>query len=278
MKTLVAQIFSGEFGWELFCWQGWLRKRAKSYDKCYVICRNGHEALYQDFATVKGVELGSIESNMWMSNSTFKPNISDLFPEVRQYDLIDPSTCVCRYDHTHRHNHIKPFKQFNEQIFVPYGYKTDLSSYDVIIHARNKTNKTNDGTSSVYRNWSKDNWIKFVSLLHGYKIACIGTQADAMHIDSTTDLRNLSLNELSNVLTSSKIIVGPSSGPIHFASLCKCPQITWYGNPYDDQNKVRFTKDWNPFNTYVSVERIENWNLPVELVVDKTKKFICSIL
>lgn len=33
MKTLLASHWVGEFGWELFGWQGHLRRISKEYDK-----------------------------------------------------------------------------------------------------------------------------------------------------------------------------------------------------------------------------------------------------
>ena len=36
-KILLAGPWVGEFGWELFCWQGFLRKLSKQYDKVITI-------------------------------------------------------------------------------------------------------------------------------------------------------------------------------------------------------------------------------------------------
>ena len=49
-KILLAGPWIGEFGWELFCWQGFVRKLSKNYDKTIVIGRPTNELLYSDFA------------------------------------------------------------------------------------------------------------------------------------------------------------------------------------------------------------------------------------
>ncbi len=52
MKTLLAGPWIGEFGWELFGWQGCIRILAKKYDEVIVIGRTGHDFLYGDFADI----------------------------------------------------------------------------------------------------------------------------------------------------------------------------------------------------------------------------------
>ena len=49
-KKLFAGPFLGEFGWELFCWQGYIRHLSRSFDFTTVCCRKGHTGLYKDFA------------------------------------------------------------------------------------------------------------------------------------------------------------------------------------------------------------------------------------
>ena len=48
--TLFAGPFLGEFGWELLCWQGFVRKVSRRYKTVIVYCPEGREALYRDFA------------------------------------------------------------------------------------------------------------------------------------------------------------------------------------------------------------------------------------
>jgi len=49
LNILLAGPWVGEFGWELFCWQGYIRKLSKNYNKTYIITRKGNEFLYEDF-------------------------------------------------------------------------------------------------------------------------------------------------------------------------------------------------------------------------------------
>ena len=48
--TLLAGPWIGEFGWELFCWQAFVRKQSRKFDKTIVISRPGNKFIYEDFA------------------------------------------------------------------------------------------------------------------------------------------------------------------------------------------------------------------------------------
>ena len=48
-KTLIAGPWVGEFGWELFAWQAYVRAISRNYDKTIVISRENSKSLYEDF-------------------------------------------------------------------------------------------------------------------------------------------------------------------------------------------------------------------------------------
>ena len=49
-KTLVAGPWLGEFGWELFGWQGYLRALSKKFDRTIIVAKGNTDFLYRDFA------------------------------------------------------------------------------------------------------------------------------------------------------------------------------------------------------------------------------------
>ena len=49
MSTLFAGPFIGEFGMELFTWQGHIRELSKKFDKTIVSSRPMYKFLYKDF-------------------------------------------------------------------------------------------------------------------------------------------------------------------------------------------------------------------------------------
>lgn len=252
MSKLFAGPFVGEFGHELFCWQGVLRNLATSYDYVTVACMTGKDILYKDFAD----EIITYNPQKYIPNGPYNYGQTDEFP-VPTYDCdyIGPNTQLTEY-HGSRNGIFEPNLK---QTFFKYGLQdSNETTYDYIIHARS-TNKVNTG----FRNWSIDKWVELCNNLEG-KIASIGTEAGAYHIEGTNDLRGMSLERLCTILHKSGVIIGPSSGPMHLASLCGLPQVVWSGDWY---NKKRYEKDWNPHNTKVNYLKTNTWDISVEEVL-----------
>jgi len=245
-KILLAGPWVGEFGWELFCWQGYVRKMSKLFDKTIIIGRPGNEYIYEDFCD-EYVEFNpeSYKTDAW-----------------KCYDCKDPKDVIKNISHTvflsgnfdigmrYTHNGVVDTKKlfFTEQEFYKYDYKTE-NGFDVIFHCRNKS-------TGSERNWGKSEWEKLYDLLpKNLKIACIGNE-ESFYIEGTENLRGIELKELVGILNSSKIIVGPSSGPMHLSSLCGMKHLVWS----TEYNRIRYEKDWNPFNTEVIFYADGGWD------------------
>lgn len=255
-KVLYAGPWFGEFGWELFGWQGYIRKKvnAEYWDEVVVATRPGHEYLYEDFADrvitsdPPGVRGGPLLDGR-------APQFQIKNTSGKDVHVISPSTNLC---------HRIAIDQ-KEHEYVTYGAQTD-SDIDILIHARNINNAGFD-----FRNWAESKWIQLVDSLKGkYKIASIGTEAGALHIEGTEDLRGISLKDLSNYMASVKCVVGPSSGPMHLASLSHTKHIVWTDAKASllgkYTNRQRYESVWNPFKSEVIVIDGEDWNPSVETV------------
>lgn len=243
MSKLLAGPWVGEFGWELFCWQGYVRKQAKKFKHTTVICEPGHEALYEDFATEIIIhDPQCSEKNMWDCDK-YEPVTWGI-----EYDTyLDPRQGLVHYST----NGDLP-KSFKNQEFVELGGRG--VGYRYVIHARS-TKKL--GTK--YRNWTR--WERLVNLLDG-NVASIGSLTGSDHIKGTEDLRGLPLKDTIKTLSNSFMMLGPSSGPMHLATLCGLPQVVWG----DKRNVRRYKQDWNPFN--VPVNYITTWNPTVDKVYE----------
>jgi len=267
MKTLAAGPFIGEFGYELFDWQGYLRAIAPQFDHIIVSSRPGHEALYSDFYHAFRPYWAATPACIGRKN--FKEALPDAVAKDVFADLKDPR--IVKLSGTSVFKDIKPQ-------YVKYGTLIPELRYDVVLHARmlRIEPKTKLGLSPYMkslkeaRNWPADHWTELVRLLPHLRICSIGAVDGALHIPGTENLLGVSLSKLVNVLASSQLIVGPSSGAMHLATLCGCPQVVWFAQ---DQAAgparllARYTKDWNPFNTYV--ETIPNsWNPPADRVAE----------
>tara|TARA_Y100000310_G_scaffold344865_1_gene460104 strand:- start:3583 stop:4290 length:708 start_codon:yes stop_codon:yes gene_type:complete len=218
---MVCGPWVGEFGWELFCWQAQLRylKQEKEIGRMTCFARSGHDLLYRDFASVEHFNPLGV-SNEWK----------------------------CVMSHTERERMPKtdfPAKNVmgRPKKFIKFGTESSENHFDVLIHARNRMVRSDD-------NWPIYKWRGLLSELSGLTIGCIGTKKEALDISGAVDLRGLPLESLSNVMASSSVLIGPSSGAMHFGSLCGCPQVVW-SNKRATLN--RYERPWNPFEVDAKV-------------------------
>lgn len=260
-KTLFAGPWCGEFGWELFCWQGYLRKLSRNYGKVIVASRTGHEFLYRDFADEFYVyDSPATEANMWFGAY----NINKIQKYLGKFT----------YD-----RYVEPFnigygmsqgvatiidEQFHNQEFIKYSANTIDEYYDIIIHPRNKD-------IGAERNWNKNNWQKLVDglLKEGYSIAEIGTN-EAFKLNGVKDYRNCSIEDTVSLINRTKLVAGQSSGPLHLASLSGTPHLVWS----DIGNEPRYKKDWNPHGTEVHFISKHGWNPSSGFVLKNIKKVL----
>jgi hypothetical protein len=258
-KVLLAGPWVGEFGWELFGWQGYLRHLSHEFPKVIVISRPGMEYLYEDFCyrfipcNPSGPGTGG-----WKCGAEKDPPRADLFVP-REGDLhkkcvrLDGQFCI---GYSLRHPN-ESSSRFFDQEFVKLGLEKEDDSYDVIVHIR----KTSKNHSRQRNGWSEKDWEEFAKPFSDLSIACIGTTSEAGMIPQAKDLRGLDLKTLCGVIRGAKCVVGPSSGPMHLAALCETPQVVWSINSC---NTLRYMRFWNPFRAEVSYKNLHSWRSPVK--------------
>lgn len=224
---LFAGPWVGEFGHELFSWQALLRAKAREYATVIVASRKGHNVLYRDYADSYADFESNAEHCNYATNSKVNIgcyNISETFSLPSDCDIILP---------THRLQ-CKP-------VYVMYGNVGAHEGYDIVLHVRHIC-----GNSKSQRNWPVDRWEQLVSkpMLKTKRMCCVGRSTGAMCLDGLADERDIPLSELADILANSRLIIGPSSGPMHFASLCGCTHVVWTQASHVQD---RYLRAWNPF-------------------------------
>ena len=275
-RGLILGPWVGEFGWELFAWQGYCRTVASHFDYTIVISRPGNDYLYSDFCDqylpFEPPPEGISDSSQNSAITSF--NVEQFLKANVEIEILEKFSWNCV---TGCHIGFPPYDHWKAPANFPniggvvptykkYDGKSPETEFDVIIHARNrKSTRTND-------NWNVESWEKLVSMLteKNMSVASIGTANQSSHIKGTSDMRGVSLYESCGLLSSAKCIVGPSSGPMHLASLSGCSQVVWTGNP--NQNYSRYKYFWNPFET--KVEMLMHDNPSSEDVFAKIMKIV----
>jgi len=262
MKALIAGPCVSEFGWELMEWQGFVRKQAQGIDpRNVIICSTeGLWPLYRDFSHtfIPHVILcdrdghrprkGKVDNPAEVARVRGELSAYEHKYQKLGYEVIRLESWVRR----------PPRRKLRDQSFVPYGGLIP-TPWKVVIHARNRR----CAAPFAGDNYPQKMWDRLIEQIVTKKIAkreeivAIGTKHASLLPIGVTDKRGMPLNELVNLIASSQLVIGPSSGPMHLASLCRVPHVVWATSRFQSLigggNKVRYEKDWNPFATPVEV-------------------------
>ena len=148
--------------------------------------------------------------------------------------------------------------------FVRYGEQDSRWTGGIAVHARWRMEWGDD------RNWSQDNWAQWAGMFRQTRpdvpIFCIGSTAGSLMLPGALDYRGMPIAELCDLLASVECVVGPSSGPMHLASLCGCPQVVWIGEVGLKQEilvaryMAPYPDGWNPHGADVACIIDEHWN------------------
>jgi len=252
MSVLLAGPWNAEFGWELMTWIPAIRHLSQKYDKTVIVCREGHEYLYQDFADDFEIHTRRGRGDRWLYEGKLQRMPKRLLKKYKGAKIITPTPSIC----------MKAGRKF-------FQYGTPRrTGYDILIHARSETKY-----GQQRFNWPVQNYVKVLEKLGNPKAASIGTKA--YHIPGTKDLRGIDMAALCDYMAASRILIGPSSGAMHLGALCNCPLLVWTGREKQKiiktTNAGRYKKLWNPFGTPVTVLDQEGWRPSVHLVVKALK-------
>ena len=153
-------------------------------------------------------------------------------------------------------------KMIKEQDFIKFGKFDQAVAHDIVFHVRTRAHMGRN-------NWATPNWIALAErlLADGLKMATIGLTEGSGSLPGVTDYRGVPLRDTMDILASSKLAVGSSSGPICLASLCGTPHLVWFGgkNYVGATMEERFTTFWNPLGTKCWPLRL-GWQPIVETV------------
>jgi len=266
-RTLIAGPWVGEFGWELFAWQAYLRSLSTKFEKTIVISRSNSAALYEDFADEFVVfdPPDGLADAFFMHG--FNPNIA-LRDILKDNNInLDSSVALLlprRFGYPPQTDYLEEIQIGAHGVvpkYIQFG-KPNTESYDYVFHIRNRQLRKED-------NWSLKNWEILAELLGSDKVACIGTTTESAIIPRATDLRGTPLNKVFNLLRNAKATFGPSSGPMHLASLCGCPHVVWSRK----ENFLRYTRTWNPLGTPVLFDSNHSWHPTPEYIYTEFTKW-----
>jgi len=239
-SLVFAGPWVGEFGWELCWWNPLLRSLAESVEHVIVAAPESSRYLYE-FAS----EFVPLETEGWR------------FAEGRLFSKL-PRVC----------NGCKTLSP--EALWQEFGLqecralksgKPTLTPKKWRLLAPGKPGPFVADVLCAFRppkivadqlvegkDYDQEKSAELVDLLlrAGLSVACYGGK-DNYCFDGAIDLRGKPLEAQCSALSAAKCAVGPSSAPLHLASLCNCPHITW--SRISGDIAIRYESHWNPFST-----------------------------
>jgi hypothetical protein len=268
LKTLVCGPYVGEFGWEIFSWSGYCRALSRHFEDTIVITRPGRGFLYTDFAKVQYFTppdsgVSDCENNSEVTSDAMVEIVKPFFSPTTFW-LPPFKNERGAYQHWAQPLYIPTIKGALIPEYIPAFRDPSVKKDKVLLHARDRSHvRVNDNAPISL-------FVELASHLknNGWDVASIGA-SESSHVKGTTDMRNISLNDLSSLMNTAVCTIGPSSGPLHFAALVKCPIIAWSSNI---QNSYRYSTSWNPHDTklvYINIVSRDHQSLhpPVQTLV-----------
>lgn len=273
MSTLFCGPWFGEFGLEII-WAAGARYAAhlREFDKVIACSWPGHEALYADFADeyvahdIQCIACGAhgIKGTQPSPDTihAYIPHGATLFPAVETH-----------VDEEHAGNVFKPPMcsldgKHNLAEFVRYGTRRSCFQDALVLHARNRSDWGED------RNWPPARWTELGRELKDHRLISIGSRDGAYRVAGSEDMRGIPLADLMDLLASARLIVGPSSGPMHLAALCGTPMVVWVGYTGRKQDILieRYATAWNPHATPLTILVAEQWMPSAATVAENVRE------
>lgn len=229
MATLYAE-WCGEFGWLLLHYAPAIRHLSRSYDKTVFALDASWAHIVEDFAEVVPLKCQGHAQHTGQILEGELPEIKDDWTVARWKDVF-----------TAGWKKTPPAKEHME-----YGHPPKVL-FNAVCFFRPPKPLSGGRGDPLRKSYPEDKAAKLVEMLvaNGWRVACAGGP-DNRTYDGATDIRSLPLDWLCPVLRGVGVVIGPSSGPMHLASLCGAPHVTWCDH---SPIRRRYEKTWNPFET-----------------------------
>lgn len=255
--TLIAGPFTGELGWELMEWQGFVRRLKRAYRKTVVISYPNSQCLYEG-------------CDFWPHSMPLKdsgPGYGN-WPRKRMLDLA--ARCAADLKLTSFRvclpvylNKISRSVLGGQEFLSPRELRQAHADFDIAFHFRDFQRAGDD-----YKNYPLDQAAEIVRhcLAKGWRVCCIGHPDMAACPPGAQDCRSAGLSETLQTLARVRIVAGGSSAPMHLASLCDLPIVVWTGPPFTVD---RYFGSWNPHGSKVFLVSDKGFRPPVDSIIEQ---------
>ncbi|MGH8093188.1 MAG: hypothetical protein ACREIF_06935 [Chthoniobacterales bacterium] len=255
-RNLFAGPFSGEFGYELMHWQGFVRALRPRHEQVHVLTFPGRDYLYEGcqvhYHDIDLKSAGYYYGRLSPKQARQMAKERAAAIGLQDYDIFETSLLCTRY---HRSLWRQDFRLFQEPPLTSEGY-------DVLFHFRAVQKEGFDHQ----KNYSPALADELVARCRdrGITVACMGHPAYAYRPLSCGDHRSVDLRQTIAAVSSARLVAGENSGPMHLANLCGKPTVVWA----QDQWRIDFSLRWNPFRVPIYIAANNTFQPDPQIVCD----------
>jgi hypothetical protein len=246
LRTLFAGPYTGEFGWELCCWNPRLRRYAREFDRVIACGPASSRYLYEFADAYLDIEVLPGTSD-FMHGTLSSPVPSLPVSPGEKIEMLQPPWEWCRQELM---NFRRPFPgSEDEKVWRDLTPALDGAPPIAEVCLAFRPPKLFNGKLYEDKAWPRDRCEALDRLLRaaGLRVVYVGGKDNYCFGDRPhEDVRDLSLQDQCAVLAEASVTVGPSSAPLHLSQLCRTGVVTWYARP-KSESEGRYESWWNPF-------------------------------
>lgn len=244
---VVVTPFLGEFGHELMVWLPWLRYELAEFHSSasvLVLCRDGHEALYETLERSVTIEVARTPDvsncdmvTAWVGGARLRHEdyVKLTDPDrIKRKTTLSPAKVVIA---AHHDGYPVPLHGRHGK---PFGEDVRRDHDLVVVHARNSR-------LNADRNWPMQSWDHLVQwmLASGLRVESIGAVGQSDNPVGANSRRGSTLREDIARLRKASFVIGPASGPLCLANLCGT-RVVWWGGGELNARRFSANSEWNP--------------------------------
>jgi len=245
-RMLFAGPWVGEFGHEIANWVPFVRAKSRSFDRTIVAAPDRDEHLYTDFCH-EFIPIAGVQGHaVWQGKSSPSPEAW-----ARMTELMSVNSDAV---------HLSPKAEWPglgkaEKEWFKYGEQDPNALAEVVVFLRPPKPLSAGRGDPLRKSYPEPMAAELVRrLADSRRVACAGGPDNRIH-QGASDMRGMGLRSLCAVLRSAKCACGPSSGPLHLAAACGCPQVVWCSHVKGPSIRRRYElpppAGWNPFGAKV---------------------------
>lgn len=261
-RKIILGPYHGEFGFEVTMNVGFALSLKRIYgERVIVVSSESSRGLYERFSRVLSLNYNFVNSGYGYGDCKDSTDLKSRFleenAELSGSIFIDLS-CL----------NVFLFKRLvNFEFYCLESPNAVIDPLSIAVHFRDVIK----GGADKRENFTRDRADDLVNRLNllGYRVLVIGHPSFSYcPTVNCIDCRSLDIDATLGTISSSYLVIGQLSGPIHLAHLCRRPVVTWA----EGRERFKTIKMWNVFNMPCEIVTSNTFNPSINEILAKVER------